>query len=138
MEAWIFGIFSGLWMAMIFVAIGVIIGKLHSAYTQKHRKDDSADVRDGHIHSDIHDSGADNMRDRDLANDIREESGRPDVGIYYRGRIQAEAAIMILENIKREMRNMVSGSEIDAIDYAIECTKVRTELLELIEEARNS
>jgi len=36
------------------------------------------------------------------------------------------------------MSKMLSGSEIDAIDYAIECTKVRAELLELIEEARNS
>lgn len=36
------------------------------------------------------------------------------------------------------MKNMLSGSEIDAIDYAIECTRVRAELLEMIEEARNS
>ena len=138
MEAWIFGVFSGLWLAILFVVIGVIIGKVHSYYHQKPHKDNTGHVRAEHNDSDIRDGRADNVRDRDLANDIREESGRSDMGIYHRGHIQAEAVIMILENIKREMRNMISGSEIDAIDYAIECTKVRMELLELIEEARNS
>lgn len=36
------------------------------------------------------------------------------------------------------MSKMLSGSEVDAIDYAIECTRVRAELLEMIEEVRNS
>lgn len=36
------------------------------------------------------------------------------------------------------MSKMLSGSEKDAIDYAIECTRVRAELLEMIEEAKNS
>ena len=135
MEAWIFGIFSGLWMAMIFVAIGVIIGKVHSYYHQKPHKNDVEPVREGHHDSD---SGADNVRDSSLGDDLREESGGRDLGLYYQGRIQADGAITILENVKREMSKMLSGSEIDAIDYAIECTRVRAELLEMIEEVRNS
>ncbi len=138
MEAWIFGVFSGLWLAMLFVAIGVIIGKVHSYYHQKPHKDNAEHVRDRNNHNDVHSGRADNMRDSDLADDIREESGGRGLGLYYQGRIQADGAITILENVKREMSKMLSGSEIDAIDYAIECTRVRAELLEMIEEARNS
>ena len=138
MEAWIFGIFSGLWMAMIFVAIGVIIGKVHSYYHQKPHKDNAEPVREGHTDSNIRDGGADNVLNSTLGDDIREESGRRGLGLYYQGRIQADGAITILENVKREMSKMLSGSEIDAIDYAIECTRVRAELLEMIEEVRNS
>lgn len=138
MEAWIFGVFSGLWLAIIFVAIGVIIGKVHSYYHQKPHKDNAEHVRDRNNHSDVHSGGTDNMRDSDLADDIREESGRRGLGLYYQGRIQADGAITILENVKREMSKMLSGSEKDAIDYAIECTRVRAELLEMIEEVRNS
>lgn len=138
MEAWIFGIFSGLWLAMLFVAIGVIIGKVHSYYHQKPHKDNTEHVRTEHNDSDIRDGRADNMRDSDLADDIREESGGRGLGLYYQGRIQADGAITILENVKREMSKMLSGSEIDAINYAIECTRVRAELLEMIEEVRNS
>lgn len=138
MEAWIFGVFSGLWLAMLFVAIGVIIGKVHSYYHQKPHKDNTEHVRTEHNDSDIRDGRADNMRDSDLADDIREESDRRGLGLYYQGRIQADGAITILENVKREMSKMLSGSEIDAIDYALECTRVRAELLEMIEEARNS
>lgn len=138
MEAWIFGIFSGLWMAMIFVAIGVIIGKVHSYYHQKPHKNDVEPVREGHHDSDIRDSGADNVLNSTLGDDLRKESGGRDMGLYYQGRIQADGAITILENVKREMSKMLSGSEIDAIDYAIECTRVRAELLEMIEEVRNS
>ena len=138
MEAWIFGIFSGLWMAMIFVAIGVIIGKVHSYYHQKPHKDNAEPVREGHHDSDIRDGGADNVLNSTLGDDIREESGGRGLGLYYQGRIQADGAITILENVKREMSKMLSGSEIDAIDYAIECTRVRAELLEMIEEVRNS
>lgn len=138
MEAWIFGVFSGLWLAMLFVAIGVIIGKVHSYYHQKPHKDNAEHVRDRNNHNDVHSGRADNMRDSDLADDIREESGGRGLGLYYQGRIQADGAITILENVKREMSKMLSGSEIDAIDYAIECTSVRAELLEMIEEVRNS
>ena len=138
METWIFGAFSGLWLAMLFVAIGVIIGKVHSYYHQKPHKDNAEHVRDRHNHSDFHSGGTDNMRDSDLADDIREESGGRGLGLYYQGRIQADGAITILENVKREMSKMLSGSEIDAIDYALECTRVRAELLEMIEEVRNS
>ncbi len=138
MEAWIFGVFSGLWLAMLFVAIGVIIGKVHSYYHQKPHKDNAEHVRDRNNHNDVHSGRADNMRDSDLADDIREESGGRGLGLYYQGRIQADGAITILENVKREMSKMLSGSEIDAIDYAIECTRVRAELLEMIEEVRNS
>lgn len=138
METWIFGVFGGLWLAMLFVAIGVIIGKVHSYYHQKPHKDNTEHVRDRNNHSDVHSGGTDNMRDSDLADDIREESGRRGLGLYYQGRIQADGAITILENVKREMSKMLSGSEKDAIDYAIECTRVRAELLEMIEEVRNS
>ena len=138
MKAWIFGVFSGLWLAMLFVAIGVIIGKVHSYYHQKPHKDNAEHVRDRNNHNDVHSGRADNMRDSDLADDIREESGGRGLGLYYQGRIQADGAITILENVKREMSKMLSGSEIDAIDYAIECTRVRAELLEMIEEVRNS
>ena len=138
MEAWIFGVFSGLWLAMLFVAIEVIIGKVHSYYHQKPHKDNAEHVRDRNNHNDVHSGRADNMRDSDLADDIREESGGRGLGLYYQGRIQADGAITILENVKREMSKMLSGSEIDAIDYAIECTRVRAELLEMIEEVRNS
>ena len=138
MEAWIFGVFSGLWLAMLFVAIGVIIGKVHSYYHQKPHKDNAEHVRDRNNHNDVHSGRAYNMRDSDLADDIREESGGRGLGLYYQGRIQADGAITILENVKREMSKMLSGSEIDAIDYAIECTRVRAELLEMIEEVRNS
>lgn len=138
MEAWIFGVFSGLWLAMLFVAIGVIIGKVHSYYHQKPHKDDAEHVRDRNNHSDVHSGGTDNVHDSLLGDDNREEHHRCDVGLYFRGRIQADGAITILENVKREMKNMLSGSEIDAIDYAIECTRVRAELLEMIEEVRNS
>jgi len=138
MEAWIFGVFSGLWLAMLFVAIGVIIEKVHSYYHQKPHKDNAEHVRDRNNHNDVHSGRADNMRDSDLADDIREESGGRGLGLYYQGRIQADGAITILENVKREMSKMLSGSEIDAIDYAIECTRVRAEPLEMIEEVRNS
>ena len=78
------------------------------------------------------------MLNSTLGDDLRKESGGRDMGLYYQGRIQADGAITILENVKREMSKMLSGSEIDAIDYAIECTRVRAELLEMIEEVRNS
>lgn len=61
MEAWIFGVFSGLWLDMLFVAIGVIIGKVHSYYHQKPHKDNAEHVRDRNNHSDVHSGGTDNV-----------------------------------------------------------------------------
>lgn len=127
MEAWFFATLMGIWMAILLIGIGVIIGKIHTTYNQKCNKDDSGNVRKGIdnnsiLHSD--DTDMDNSDVGDIHGQV--DSGRNlGEGCYERGRITDGCAARALEIIALEFRKLLTQTELDALQRGTEVLKNR-------------
>lgn len=114
METMIFCITMILFMAIILIGVGVIVGDAKNFYKRKLDMD----------HSD-NDVPVDNPdRDNsDLAMDYEEGLLRYDLGqgCYEKGQITPGCTVSALGQIRREMKTMLSNTEKDALIFAEKC-----------------
>lgn len=114
METMIFCVTMCLFMAIIFIGVGVIIGDAKNFYQRKLGMD----------HSD-NDVPVDNpdRNNSDLGMDYEEGLLRYDLGqgCYKKGQITPGCTVSALGQIRREMKTMLSNTEKDALIYAEKC-----------------
>ena len=114
MESMIFCVTMCLFMAIILIGVGVIIGDVKNFYQRKLGMD----------HSD-NDVPVDNPdRDNsDLGMDYEEGLLRYDLGqgCYKNGKITPGCTVSALRQIRREMKTMLSNTEYDALIFAEKC-----------------
>lgn len=86
---------------------------------------DNRNIRDKHNNSHIYNNRIDNLYNSSMGNIHRQEfSGRniQTTRCYENGEITNLCAIIALKNIKREMQNMLTSVEIDALNKAVDNT----------------
>ena len=118
-EVLIFVILADFWIAAFFILIGIVIGKAHSAYNQESHKNVPGDVLQGDSDIRIYHRGDYHNFDRVVGNIYGEIDRGRDMGCYHEGRITPGCAKIALEGLRREMKTMLTGTEEDAIVFAV-------------------
>ena len=114
METMIFCVTMCLFMAIILIGIGVIIGDVKNFYQRKLGMDHS----DNDVPVDDPDRNS-----SDLGMDYEEGLLRYDLGqgCYKKGKITPGCTVSALRQIRREMKTMLSYTEYDALIFAEKC-----------------
>lgn len=102
MEYYVFLIFGGMILSVVFIGVGVIIGGISE---ESHDRCDSDCVHSG---------GVPDSSDCDLGERDGQELDR------FGYRLDSETAVIALKVIKHDLHNMLSDTENRAIDYAID------------------
>ncbi len=119
MEVYVFFATIGMLIALMFVAIGVGIGKADDHFNQKCDKGHAGSLCEGDTDIRIYHRGDYHDLDRTMGNVHGEIDRGRDMGCYYEGRITPECARLALEGLRREMKTMLTGTEEDAIVFAV-------------------
>ncbi len=93
-------------------------------------------IRDRDNNSHIYNNGTDNLYDSSMGNIHRQESSRRNIQTtrcYENGEITNLCAIIALKNIKRELQNMLTSVEKDALDKAVDNTIIVEKLKAFID-----
>lgn len=114
METMIFCVTMCLFMAIILIGVGVIIGDVKNFYQRKLGMDHS----DNDVPVDDPDRNS-----SDLGMDYEEGPLRYDLGqgCYKKGKITPGCTVSALRQIRREMKTMLSNTEYDALIFAEKC-----------------
>lgn len=120
MEIYAFLILAGLYMAVIFVLLGVIAGEVDARLNKKRNKGDSRHVREVDNNSVIRHDRDNNGHNRIVGNVYRKKHRGRDMGVpcYRNGQITDECTALALRQIRREMRTMLSQTEKDALEHS--------------------
>ena len=119
MEMYVFFATIGMLIALIFVAIGVSIGKADDYFNQKRDKSHTGLLCKGDTDIRIYHRGDYHKFDRVVGNIYGEIDRGRDMGCYHEGRITPGCAKVALEGLRREMKTMLTGTEEDAIVFAV-------------------
>lgn len=114
METMIFCVTMCLFMAIILIGVGVIIGDVKNFYQRKLGMD--------HSDNDVPVDDPD-RNNSDLGMDYKEGLLRYDLGqgCYKKGKITPGCTVSALRQIRREMKTMLSNTEYDALIFAEKC-----------------
>lgn len=117
-EVYLFAGLAGLYAALIFVLIGVYIGKIDCKVLGK---SDTGDVRHTDTNSNALSDRDDKQHFGDMGINYGEEHNRYDMGLacYVNGKITLSCSIRALQLIRLELNGLLSRTEKDALDYFI-------------------
>lgn len=140
MEVYVTMVLAGLYAALIFVLLGVIVGEAHVYVNKKRDKGNNGSVRKTDTDMRIYHRGDYHKFDCFVGNVHGKKSRGCNSGssCYRDGKITEECTVNALREVRREMRTMLSETEKDALEYSADLIETMIEFMPTFQDICNA